>query len=262
MTPSQSSSACRYAAVPLMLLGVGLSATVHGQDPKSQPALSGTGENAANPTTVESDLARKAEILHSPRWRRAIFELSEWLATQKIYPAKQVQQIKSDLNQRVAKMSSHEVEYLLDDLDAKFKVLDAPEAQEARAWVGQYMSVMSDRKRNEFLKDMPDVVHMSAGQLSQEIQKIEQKRAGLQQQSAAFDQSRQQLVDQAQLSRQQTAQAAAMAMAQGQGGGVGAYSPYRSQGGGKTPFADNQGGGMTLTSGIFGASVSMNLSNF
>ena len=262
MTPSQSSSACRYAAVPLMLLGVGLSATVHGQDPKSQPALSGTGENAANPTTVESDLARKAEILHSPRWRRAIFELSEWLATQKIYPAKQVQQIKSDLNQRVAKMSSHEVEYLLDDLDAKFKVLDAPEAQEARAWVGQYMSVMSDRKRNEFLKDMPDVVHMSAGQLSQEIQKIEQKRAGLQQQSAAFDQSRQQLVDQAQLSRQQTAQAAAMAMAQGQGGGVGAYSPYRSQGGVKTPFADNQGGGMTLTSGIFGASVSMNLSNF
>jgi len=206
-----------------------------------------------------SDLARKAEILNSPRWRRAIFELGEWLSTQKIYPPKEVVRIKSEFNHRVAKMSSNEVEYLLDDLDAKFKVLDTPEAQEARAWVGQYLSVMSDRRREAELKDVPDVVKMSAGQLQQELQKIEQKRAALQQQQAAFDTGRQQLVEQAQLSRQQTAQAARMAMPQGGGA---AYSPYRSQGGGKPPFSDAGGSGMTLYTGPFGAGVSMNIGNF
>jgi hypothetical protein len=206
-----------------------------------------------------SDLARKAEILNSPRWRRAIFELGEWLSTQKIYPPKEVVRIKSEFNHRVAKMSSYEVEYLLDDLDTKFKILDTPEALEARAWVGQYLSVMSDRRREAELKDVPDVVKMSAGQLQQELQKIEQKRAAMQQQQAAFDAGRQQLVEQAQLSRQQTAQAARMTLPQGGGA---AYSPYRSQGGGKPPFSDAGGSGMTLYTGPFGAGVSMNIGNF
>ena len=227
-----------------------------------EPAVAQTPETPGPKASDESDLARKAEIMNSARWRRAIFELGEWLSNQPLYPAKQVARIKSDFNGRVAKMSSYEVEYLLDDLDAKFKVLDTPEAQEARAWVGQYMSVMSDRKREELLKDVPNVVTMSAGQLSQELEKIEQKRAQLQQQHAAFDQSRGQLVDQAQLSRQQTAQAAAMGRNQGSGGGGGAYSPYGNQGGGKPPFADSHGSGMTLTSGPFGAYVSMSLGNF
>jgi hypothetical protein len=208
---------------------------------------------------AESDLARKAEIMNSPRWRRAIFELGEWLSTQKIYPPKEVVRIKSEFNHRVARMSSHELEYLLDDLDAKFKILDTPEAMEARAWVGQYMSVMSDRKREEALKDVPDVVKMSAGQLQQELQKIEQKRASLQQQQAAFDAGRQQLVEQAQLARQQTAQASRMG--QPPGGGA-AYSPYRRQGEGKPPFSEARGSGMTVYSGPFGGGVAVNIGNF
>jgi len=207
----------------------------------------------------EDDIAKKATILRSPRWRRAIFELGEWLDTQQIYPPKQVMKIKSDFNHRVAKMSSYELEYLLEDLESKFKVIDSPEAKDARAWVGQYLSAMSDRKREEVLKDIPDIVTMSSGQLSQEIQKIETKRQSLQQQQAAFDQGRQVMVEQAQVARQQTAQAAAMAAAQSSGP---AYSPYRSQGGGKPPFSDNHGGGMTVYSGPFGAGVSMSLGNF
>ena len=224
------------------------------------------GQQAAAPQAAAgdgSDLARKLEIMNSSRWRRAIFELGEWLATQKIYPPKEVMRIKASFNHRVEKMSSYEVEYLLDDLDAKFKILDAPEAQEARAWVGQYMSVMSDRKREEVLKDVPDVVTMSAGQLQQELVKIEQKRASLQQQQAAFDQGRQQLVEQAQLARQQTAQAAAAGIARMQSVGA-SYSPYRPQGGdGKPPFSDTGGSGMSISSGgFFGASVNMPLGNF
>jgi hypothetical protein len=222
--------------------------------PESQPAAGPAADDAG-------DIARKAEIMNSPRWRRAIFELGEWLATQQIYTADQVRQIKIDFNRRVAAMSSYELDYLLDDLDAKFKILDTPEAKDARSWVGQYMSVMSDRKRAEVLKDVPDVVKMSSSELQDEIQKIEQKRTALQQRQAAFDQGREQLVGQAQLARQQTAAAAAAAMTQGQAGGM-SYSPYRSQGGGKPPFSDVQSSGMSVGVGPFGAYVGFNVGNF
>lgn len=207
------------------------------------------------------DLAKKAEILNSPRWRRAIFELGEWLSAQAIYTPAQVRGIKADFNRKVEGMSSHDLEYLLDDLDAKFRILDTAEARDARAWVAQYLAAMSDQKRAEVLKDVPNVVTMTAGQLQQEIQKLEQKRGSLQQQQAAFDEGRQQLVERAQAARQQTAAASAAAMRQA---GV-SYSPYRSGGGGgggKPPFSDVKGSGMTLYSGPFGAGVSMSIGSF
>jgi hypothetical protein len=182
-TPTMQPTA-QHILFACALLCAALAAPAAGQSPSPDkaPALQQpdgatvTGKKDAD-ATGQSDLARKAEVMHSSRWRRAIFELSEWLSSQEIYSPKEVSRIKSDFNHRVEKMSSYDVEYLLEDLETKFKVIDSPEAQEARAWVGQYMSAMSDRKRHEVLKDLPDVVNMTAGQLSQEIEKIEQKRS-------------------------------------------------------------------------------------
>ena len=216
---------------------------------------------AAPANDADDDIVRKAQIMNSQRWRRAIFELGEWLAAQQIYTTDEVRRIKATFNRRVAGMSSYELEYLLDDLDSKFKILDTPEAKDARSWVGQYLSAMSDRKRAEVLKDVPDVVTMSASQLQLEIEKIEKTRAALQQRSAAFDQSRQQLVDRAAAARQQTASASANAAAQAGA----AYSPYRSGGqggGGKPPFSDVKGSGMSVGAGPFGAYVNFNVGNF
>jgi hypothetical protein len=229
-----------------------------GQAPAAAPPAAATP--AAD--TDDGDLARKAEIMNSQRWRRAIFELGEWLSSQKIYSPQDVRNIKADFNKRVTAMSSYELDYLLDDLDAKFKILETPEAKDARQWMGQYLSVMSDSKRAEVLKDVPDVVKMSSSQLQQEIDKIEQKRSTLQRQQAAFDQSRQQLVEQAQAARQQTAAASNAAAAQMQSGV--SFSPYRSQGqgGGKPPFSDVKGSGMSVGVGPFGAYVNMNVGNF
>jgi hypothetical protein len=253
-----------------LLVAIGL-----GQLAKAQPPVNGPpAAKAPAPAPQEpkaaaatddadaDDLAKKAEIMNSPRWRRAIFELGEWLSAQAIYTPTQVRNIKADFNRKVEKMSPHDLEYLLDDLDAKFQILDTPEARDARSWVAQYLSVMSDQKRAEALKDVPNVVTMTAGQLQQEIQKIEQKRSSLQQQQVAFDEGRQQLVQQAQTARQQTAAASAAAMSRA---GAVSYSPYRSGGGGgggKPPFSDVQGSGMSITSGPFGAYVSMNLGGF
>ena len=240
---------------------------------QQKPADAATGKTPAPTATAGDkdddddrgdDLVKKAEIMNSPRWRRAIFELSEWLSSQEIYTPSQVRTIKADFNRKVAKMSSHDLEYLLDDLDEKFKILETPEARDARSWVGQYLSVMSDQKRAESLKDVPDVVGMTAGQLQAEIEKIEQKRASLQRQQAAFVEGRDQLVQQAQTARQQTAQASAAAMSQG----AASYSPYRSGGGGsggaggKPPFSDVGGSGMSIGVGPMGAWVNMNVGGF
>lgn len=230
--------------------------------PQSEPAVAVAGDSDADDAADTDDLAKKAEIMGSSRWRRAIFELGEWLSAQVVYTPTQVRNIKADFNRKVEKMSSHDLEYLLDDLDAKFKILETPEARDARSWMGQYLSVMSDQKRAETLRDVPNIVTMTAAQLQQEIQKIEQKRGSLQQRQAAFDEGRQQLVQQAQEARQQTAAASAAAMSRT--GGV-SYSPYRSGGGGgggKPPFSDVGGSGMTLYSGPFGAGVSMSIGNF
>ena len=234
-------------------------ATATPSTPAAQPPESAANDDGDG----ESDLEQKVAIMNSPRWRRAIFELGEWLSAQAIYSPTQVRNIKADFNRKVEKMSPHDLEYLLDDLDEKFEILDTPEARDARSWVAQYLSVMSDQKRAEALKDVPNVVTMTAGQLQQEIQKIEQKRGSLQQQQAAFDEGRQQLVQRAQAARQQTAAASAAAM---RGTGNVSYSPYRGGGGGggggKPPFSDVQGSGMSIMSGPFGAYVSMNLGGF
>ena len=247
------------ACVATLALPFGMA---HAQRPAGTPPAPATpAKPDSAPEADDGDLARKAEIMNSPRWRRAIFELGEWLSSQEIYTPQQVRNIKADFNRRVAKMSSFELEYLLEDLDAKFKVLDTPEAKDARQWVGQYLSAMSDQKRAEVLKDVPDVVKMTSAQLQQEVSKIEQKRASLQRQQVAFDEGRQQLVDRAAAARKETAAASTAAASQMQSGA--AYSPYRSQqGGGKPPFSDVHGSGISVGVGPFGAYVGFSVGNF
>jgi hypothetical protein len=229
--------------------------------PDSQPAPSDVKQDDHG---SDGDLARKAEIMSGPRWRRAIFELGEWLSNQQIYTPQEVNRIKADFNRRVAGMSSYELEYLLDELDAKFKVLETPEARDAKAWVGQYLAVMSDQRRAEALRNVPDVVTMNASQLQQEINRIEQKRAMLQQRQESFDQGRNLQLQFAEDSRRQSAAAAAAAAARVQS--ATSFSPYRSGGGGgaggKPPFSDVKGSGMTVGAGPFGAYVSFSVGAF
>jgi len=252
------------AVLAAVLLVVPFLAPAGAADPPPAPVKGSTERTMPSQATPE-DAARKVEIMSGERWRRAIFELGEWLSSQQIYSPQEVRRIKADFNRRVAGMSSYELEYLLDDLDAKFKVLETPEARDAKAWLGQYLSAMSDQRRAEALRDVPDVVTMTSSQLEQEINRIEQKRVSLQQRQQAFDQSRDVLVQQAATNRQQTAAAAAAAMAQTRSSA--SFSPYRTGGGGggggaKPPFSDAKGSGMSVGVGPWGAYVSFNTGSF
>lgn len=262
MTTFPASSVTLEARTACGLLCMLVVATALAADPpaKSPSASDAKQEEAGS----AGDLARKAEIMSGPRWRRAIFELGEWLSSQQIYTPQEVNRIKADFNRRVAGMSSYELEYLLDDLDAKFKVMETPEARDAKAWLGQYLAVMSDQRRSEALRDVPDVVTMSASQLRQEINRIEQKRVSLQQRQQAFDQTRDMRVQLAEDNRRQTAAAAAAAMAQTRSSA--SFSPYSGGGGGgaggKPPFSDVKGSGMRVGAGPFGAYVSFSVGAF
>ncbi|MGD9721084.1 MAG: hypothetical protein AB7O59_03400 [Pirellulales bacterium] len=149
-----------------------------------------TPATGVHPAAAVDDAARKSEILSSQRWRRAMFELNEWLGSQRIYTPEQVARIKADFSAKVKRLSAEELGFMLDDMDAKFKVLETPQAQDARAWVAQYLSILSDKKRAEVVGKMPNLATMTAPQLEQQIAAIEGRRAAAQQQQAQVQQLR------------------------------------------------------------------------
>ena len=197
----------------------------------------------------DGDLARKADIMHGPHWQRAIAELGGWLATQTVYSPAEVRGIKSQFNARVAAMSSYELEYLLDSIAAKLEVLDTPEGRDAKAWLGEYLAAMSDARRAEELRRIPNLLDLNAAQLWQEIQRIDRLRGTLQERQQAVEARQGVLAERAAAGRQATAAASQAAAARLRS--APAHSPYR-QGGGSPPFSDVERRPPVIPFGIFG----------
>lgn len=211
----------------------------------------------AGGTTVRSEdddgeFARKYDLLNSPQWRRAIAELGGWLATQSIYTPAEVRRIKAQFNDRVAAMSSHELEYLLDSISAKLRLLDTPEARDAKAWLGEYLSAMSDSRRARELRAIPNILDMTADQLWREIQRIDSMRGTMRQRQQGVESRQAALAGRADAGRESTSAAARAAAARLRA--APSHSPYRS-GGGSPPFSDVQPRRMSVGVGPFGAFV-------
>jgi len=201
------------------------------------PAVSARAAVTVEAGGDDGDLARKADIMHGPQWQRAIAEFGGWLSTQTVYTPAEVRGIKNQFNDRVAAMSSYELEYLLDSLAAKLALLDTAEARDAKAWLGEYLAAMSDARRAEELRGIPNLLEMNAGQLWQEIQRIDRLRATLQGRQQTAESRQAVLAERATANRQATAAAAQAAANRVRS--APAHSPYR-QGGGSPPFSDVQ----------------------
>ena len=200
------------------------------------------------------DLVRKADIMHGSQWQRAVAELGGWLATQRVYTPAEVRRIKVRFNEQVAAMSSYELEYLLDSVDQKMRLLDTPEARDAKAWLGEYLSAMSDARRAQELRTVPNLLDMNAAQLWEEIQRIDRKRASLQQRQQGVVARQDALAGRAAANRQSTAEASRAATARLRS--APAHSPYR-RGGGSAPFSDVQPRRMSIGVGPLGAFIGM-----
>ena len=105
-----------------------------------------------------------------------MFELNEWFRSQTIYTPEEVAKFRSDFKDQVDKMSAKELQDVISDMEAKFRILDTPEVQEVRAWFGRYISLLADWRREEVLRDIPNFAKMTASQLNQEIMKIQRAR--------------------------------------------------------------------------------------
>lgn len=185
--------------------------------------------------SVEDDAARKADLIASERWRRAMFEFDQWLARQPVYTPAQVRKIKSDLAARIESMSSFELDYLLDTLEAKLVVLESPAAEEARSWLGRYLSVMADRKREEVLGEVPNILDMSSSELEAAVKRVEAKRTAVEQQHRRTLETRDTTAALVEATRQQQeAERAAMAASRP---APEVYSPYRGSTMPDPPFA-------------------------
>ena len=202
----------------------------------------------------ECDVVRKADIMHGSQWQRAVAELGGWLTTQTVYTPAEVRRIKVRFNEQVEAMSSYEVEYLLDSIDQKMRLLDTPQARDAKAWLGEYLSAMSDARRAQELRNVPNLLDMDAAQLWQEIQRIDRQRAALQQRQQGVVARQGALADRASANRQSSAEAARAAAARPRS--APAHSPYR-RGGGSAPFSDVQRRRMSIGVGPMGAFIGM-----
>jgi hypothetical protein len=172
-----------------------------------------------------SDAALRRQILESPAWRRAMFEVNEWLLAQRVYTPQQVEEMRAQFRERVDEMSGADLKLLLGDLETKLAILDTPQAREAKAWMGEYVAVLAERRRAEVLRDLPNLATLTSSQLHAELVRIQQKRDTLDNRQRGAGRNQNQRVNTATRSQQQNQRQ----LEQARSNRPAAFSPYRSQ---------------------------------
>jgi hypothetical protein len=142
---------------------------------------------------VQADSSRDAErqkILESDRWRAAQRNFDKWVDVQTIYSADEVASLRAELAERVSGMSPEGLESFLKEMEDRLAVLLSPDAKEARQWIAQILTVARDPE-SHFGGPLPDVLHLSAGEIRAELQRFQQRRSSRRQAQAAIESSRQ-----------------------------------------------------------------------
>jgi hypothetical protein len=168
--------------------------------------LIGEASRAQQPSSTDQSKAKlsetemKAKLLASAEWKQAFDEYQKWLASQAIYTPADVERMKSNLLAQVQNMSAADLQGFLDDWQARLKVLNGRDFQEAQQWLGEYLSVVTDGFRRRTLQNLgiTDVSNMSAAELEDAIIRIRSDQMARQRNLASFDQNRQQGVQRAQ----------------------------------------------------------------
>jgi hypothetical protein len=114
---------------------------------------------------------------------------NDWLSVQQVYTAEQLARVRAELSAKVAAMSPRELEGFLKDMEERLEVLTSPEAEDARQWLAQFLAVARNPEA-QLGRSRPDVLNMTASQIRQELQWLEQHRAARQQSHVAFSQGR------------------------------------------------------------------------
>ena len=199
IAPALSPFPCQCVGVLIATAILLLAECAAAQQPATKKSGSATSDQTAGLADLP-DAAMKEKILNSSAWKQAYDEFQKWLASQAIFTPADIERIKASLSVQIQQMPASELQGFLDDWQAKLKVLNGRDSQDALLWLGEYLSVLADGVRRQSLIDfgLADFPKLTASQLESALTKVRARRLRLQQQTAAFDQNRQQMVQRAQ----------------------------------------------------------------
>ena len=186
-------------AIPVTAIVAGVSCLLGGGLWAQQPARPSTAPApaakapAAAPANAPAAMdGEKAKILSSDDWKQVMSEYQKWVSSQAIYTTDDVKRMNAKISAAVGSMSASDLQEYLDDWQAKLKVLNGQNFQEAQAWLGAYLEPCTDGYRAKTLKQLglSDVAKMSATQLEDAIVRIRADKLSKETSQAAFEQSR------------------------------------------------------------------------
>ncbi len=164
---------------------------------------------ASGTTGTETDAEKRAKIMASPLWKQVEVDYDKWIHEQVIYSREEMNRISAKVANELRTMPTDELEAFLADWDAKLKVLLDKNADDARRWLGVYLTNMTDGYRRMYLKQMggTDIINMSADQLEDAIERVRAQRISSQEYKASYAANRQEVVQAAQQAKASDQQA-------------------------------------------------------
>lgn len=188
---------------------------------------------ATSPAKPETpaEAAKRAAILSGEAWKRVDNEYKQWAAQQVIYTPQQMEANTAKLKSELQKLPIDELQQFIQELDGKMKMLLSKDVIEARAWLGQYLSIFTDGYRKKLIGDIPNFADMSSSQMRDEYMRLRAKIMARQREQASFDAGRTQMVNKAladDAAAQAAANQAAMQRSMGATDSIGAYQSQYS----------------------------------
>jgi hypothetical protein len=164
-------------------------------------------------------------LLAGESWQKTMNGLNEWFSVQPIYEPKEVEAIKEDLSGRVKMMSPNELLAFQQDLDAKLEMVLGPDGRDILGWVAASWAAASPAYRKKMDVQYPDVTKLTAAQLREQLDLLEQKRSSAKNQTARIEQSRQARIAALQADQRQQFQERERALDRGASGSRTPYHP-------------------------------------
>jgi hypothetical protein len=196
---------------------------------------------AAAPSADES--AAREQILNSDKWKQTLAGFDQWLDTQTMYDAQEVQQTKSRLQVGIGRMTAAQLQWFENDLQEKLRILSGEQAQDASEYLAQTLAVASPAYARKLRQKLPDLLTTTAAQVNQQLAAFSTKRQTTQQMQGSFDSARQQEIafNQSQLAAREQESERALDRAQSAAASAGSkgnsFTPARDY----FPHAGNDG---------------------
>jgi hypothetical protein len=220
------------SSIAALIIASAFAASALAQTPAAPKGAKGATPSTASAdakASASADAQARQKLMDSPEWKQVSSEYSKWLSSQTIYTPAEVQRISNDIANQFQTMPVSELQGYLDDWQAKLKVLNGKDFQDAQNWLGAYLAPTTDGYRRSTLKQMgiTDVANMTASQLDDAILRIRANKLQVQQSQAAYQQSQQQMVQMVQRDNAATQQSQSSGTSYGRPGYNSLQSPYR-----------------------------------